>query len=373
MDAEELIESIVRTLMFISGILGNNWLVIASLPRKKSDIRTNEILFINLAVSNLITNYLVDIPDTLADFAGRWFLGATYCGIFRFSADLSETSSLFTTLFICAFWHQKLVGSLKRGGAPVQLDNLRLVRCLLAGSWTLSAVFSIPHFFFVSLEGTNGSNEDCIDVFPDAVSGHIFDIFFLTLANALPVAGIIVASVQIVVTLLKNQNRIQSHSSHPAKGKGKEDNSEKPVSCVSVQNPNKDLKESSSPTHSAKTENISSIPNGGLLDKNPQSCPSANKADCKPNISRSNQIPSKQSQNSQVRAAKSVVAVATVVIICWVTHLIVRISNNVHSSSLMMELASYIGASYTCIIPYIFLHGVKKLSCSCKRKYNMEG
>uniref|UniRef100_A0A3Q2QY12 Olfactory receptor class A related 5 n=1 Tax=Fundulus heteroclitus TaxID=8078 RepID=A0A3Q2QY12_FUNHE len=167
MDADELIESIIRALMFIAGILGNNWLAITSLPKRRSDIRTNEILLVNLAVSNLITNCLVDAPDTMADFAGRWFLGATFCGIFRFSADLSETSSLFTTLFICAFWHQKLVGSLKRGGAPVQLENLRLVGCLLAGSWILSTVFSIPHFFFVSLEGTNGSREDCIDVFPD--------------------------------------------------------------------------------------------------------------------------------------------------------------------------------------------------------------
>ncbi|KAM4719244.1 putative neuropeptide Y receptor type 6 [Anableps anableps] len=372
MDADELTESIIRTLMFISGILGNNWLAITSLPRKKSDIRTNEILFINLAVSNLITNYLVDIPDTVADFAGRWFLGVTFCGIFRFSADLSETSSLFTTLFICVFWHQKLVGSLKRGGAPVQMDNLRLLGCLLVGSWTLSAVFSTPHFFFVSLQETNESQEDCIDVFPNALSRQTYEVFFLTLANALPVAGIMVASIQIVVTLLQHHKRIQSHSSDPAKGTVKEGNSEVSVSSVSVQDTYKDPKESSSPTHSGTTKQVSSSPNGGLLGKTPQHSHLDNKTDCRaeaqPNLSRPSQIPSKQSNNSssQVRAAKSVVAVATVVLICWATHLLLRISNNIQTSSLMMELASYIGASYTCIIPYIFLHGVKKLSCSRK-------
>uniref|UniRef100_A0A3P9PFK1 Olfactory receptor class A related 5 n=2 Tax=Poecilia reticulata TaxID=8081 RepID=A0A3P9PFK1_POERE len=162
----KLIKSIVRILMFIAGILGNNWLAIASLLRKKSEIRTNEILLINLAVSNLITNYLVDIPVTVEDFAGQWFMGLTFCGIFRFSSDLSETSSLFTTLIICVFWHQKLVGSLKRGGAPVQLDNLRLLGCLLAGNWTLSVIFSMPRLFFVALEVTNESLEDCVDVFP---------------------------------------------------------------------------------------------------------------------------------------------------------------------------------------------------------------
>uniref|UniRef100_A0A3Q3ANK6 Rhodopsin-like n=2 Tax=Kryptolebias marmoratus TaxID=37003 RepID=A0A3Q3ANK6_KRYMA len=163
----ELIESVIRAFMFMAGILGNSWLALISLPKQKSDIRTNEVLFINLAASNLITNYLVDLPDTTADFAGRWFLGEAFCGIFHFCADLSETSSLFTTLFISAFWHQKLVGSLKRGGAPVQLDSLRLVGCLLAGSWVLATTFSIPNFFFASVERTNGSHVDCVQVFPD--------------------------------------------------------------------------------------------------------------------------------------------------------------------------------------------------------------
>ncbi|KAJ0057271.1 hypothetical protein NL108_002218, partial [Boleophthalmus pectinirostris] len=167
MEAEELVESLIRALMFIAGVLGNNWLAIRSLPKSLSALRTNEILFLNLAISNLITNYLVDLPDTMADFAGSWFLGETYCGVFRFCADLSETSSIFTTFFISIFWHQKLVGSLKRGGGPVHMDGLCLVACLLAGSWTVAVVFSMPHFFFVKVEGTNESEVDCIDYFPD--------------------------------------------------------------------------------------------------------------------------------------------------------------------------------------------------------------
>ncbi|XP_038137981.1 rhodopsin [Cyprinodon tularosa] len=328
MDAGDLIESI-RVIMFTAGILGNNWLAITSLPKKKSEIRTNEILLINLAVSNLITNYLVDAPDTIADFVGQWFMGITFCGIFRFCADLSETSSLFTTFFICAYWHQKLVGSLKRGNAPVQLDNLRLVGCLLAGSWTLSSVLSFPHFFFVSLEGTNESHEDCIDFFPDALSRQIYEICFLTLANVLPVAGIMVACVQIIATLLQSQKRIQSHSSNPAKMTVKE-------------NPERST---------------------------PYSSPLANKiAEVQPNLSRPSQVPSKRSPNSHshARAAMSVVAVATVVLICWATHLLLRITNYIQTSPLMVELASHIAASYTCIIPHIFLHGAKRHRCPCK-------
>ncbi|XP_057674318.1 rhodopsin [Corythoichthys intestinalis] len=331
MDAEELVESIIRALMFLAGIIGNNYLAIRSIPSRRSSISTNDVLFINLAVSNLITNYLVDLPDTIADFAGRWFLGEAYCGVFRFCADLSETSSIITTFFISAFWHQKLVGSLKRGGAPVKLDNMALVLTLLAGSWVTAFAFSTPHFFFVRVEGTNGSEDDCVDVFPDAFSRQMYDIFYLTLANAIPLTGMLIASAQIVVTLLKNHQRIRGQTEELSKDRALDGS----VGTVSEQNANastSDLQTGVAPAASSKPGQMRSG---------------------KPNSAR------------QVRAAKSVVAVASVFLVCWLTHLLLRITNNFHTSSLLVEVASYIAASYTCIIPYIFLHGVKKLSCSC--------
>ncbi|KAM9734647.1 rhodopsin [Menidia menidia] len=367
MDVEELIESIIRAIMFIAGIIGNNWLALVSLPRQKSGIRTNEILFINLAISNLITNYLVDLPDTMADFAGRWFLGETFCGIFRFCADLSETSSIFTTLFISAYWHQKLVGSLKRGGAPVRLDSLGLVGCLLAGSWTVAVVFSAPHFAFVSVVGKNESHEDCIDVFPNAVARQTYEIIYLTVANAFPVAGIVFASVQIVFTLLQNQKRIGSHCSDPSKAMVQKENDRDinsgSVCSVSRPGTSRDPKDSASSTpneapageghqaSSLKRENDSRVSARSNTPKPVQTAPKGGSG-----------------SGTQERAAKSVVAVATVVLVCWLTHLLLRITSNIQTSSIVVEVASYIAASYTCIIPYIFLHGVKKLSCSCKRQ-----
>ncbi|CAF99214.1 unnamed protein product [Tetraodon nigroviridis] len=358
MDTKELAESIIRGMMFLAGILGNNYLAARSFPTQRTSIRTNEVLFINLAVSNLITNYLVDLPDTMADFAGRWFLGETYCGIFRFCADLSETSSIFTTLFISVFWHQKLVGSLRRGGAPVQMDNLCLVACLLAGSWTVAAVFSVPHFFFVKVEATNESSEDCIDVFPNKLAKQTYEIIYLTLANIFPVAGIVFASMQIVVTLLQNQRRIQSHSSNPTQTTNRtEDRS----SCTSGKDSTL-----TSPVYTGvppvsadggALAQSSGEPQPGGTARSHQECPRPGQAPTKPTLA----------SGSQVRAAKSVVAVASVFLVCWLTHLLLRISNNVHTSSVVVEVASYIAASYTCIIPYIFLHGVKKLYCSCKR------
>nr|XP_057920099.1 cephalotocin receptor 2 [Doryrhamphus excisus] len=358
MDVEELIESIIRAFIFIAGVIGNNWLAVSSIPSKRSSLCTNELLFINLAVSNLITNYLVDLPDTIADFAGRWFLGEAYCAIFRFCADLSETSSIFTTFFISVFWRQKLVGSLKRGGAPVKLDNLCLVFCLLAGSWTTALVFSIPHFFFVNVEKTNETEEDCIDVFPDAFSRTTYDIFYLTLANALPLAGMLFASGQIVVTLLQNQQRIRSHPNSGLDNNNKVKDNAQESEVKTISGPSR-----GSPKHIYTGVPAStSCPQAGqasTLDSDPARAP--------PNQSKPSQARGKPNTNSQVRAAKSVVAVASVFLVCWLTHLLLRITNNFHTSSIVVEVASYIAASYTCIIPYIFLHGVKKLTCACKR------
>ncbi|XP_056445188.1 C-X-C chemokine receptor type 3 [Gadus chalcogrammus] len=315
MDVDDIIESAVRALMFLLGMLGNNWLAVRSIPPRLAALRTNELLFLNLAVSNLITNYLVDLPDTMADIAGGWFLGDGYCGVFRFCADLSKTSSIFSTLFISVYWYQKLVGSLKRGGGPVQLDSLRLVGGLLAGSWGMAVVFSIPHYFFVAVEGENGSSLECNDVFPSEDAKQTYEALYLTLANALPVAGIVYATARIVVTLMQSQKRIQGHGGNQA---GSEEG-----------------------------------PAGG----------EEGGGGGEVRVAKPAPKPSPGSSN-QVRAAKSVVAVASIFVVCWVTHLLLRISSNIQTSPIVVEVASYIAASYTCIIPYIFLYGVKKLSCS---------
>ncbi|XP_029025212.1 rhodopsin [Betta splendens] len=321
MDAVSMIESLIRACMCLAGIMGNNLLAIRSLPRLKAGIHTSEVLFINLAVSNLLTNLLVDLPDTIADFAQQWILGETYCGLFYFFADLSETSSIYTTFFISIYWHRKLVGSLRSGGAPVLLDSLRLVGWLLAGSWAVAGVFGIPHCFFVTVLVANGSYE-CVKLFPDALAMKTYEIFYLTLANVIPVAGIVVASSQIVVTLLRHQRRIRGHQCDPTKQK--------------------------------------KGPNRGQSGH----CPALNVAtDTEPKPGQTSAGPG---PGSQVRAAKSVVAVAGVFLVCWMTHLLLRISSNVHTSSTVVEVASYVAASYTSIIPYIFLHGVKKLSCPCR-------
>ncbi|XP_055063154.2 rhodopsin [Misgurnus anguillicaudatus] len=306
MEVQDWIESSIRAFFCFTGIIGNFWLGLRSLPKSTSQLRTSDILFINLAVSNLITNCLVDLPDTMAKFLHNWFMGKSYCGVIQFSSDLSETSSIFSTMFISLYWHQKLVGSLRRGGAPVQMDNLRLVAVLLSGSWSVALVFSTPHIFIAESDG-NQSLEVCEEHFPTPAEKQTFDALYLILANVVPIIGITYASLQIALTLLQSQKRINHHSSK---------------------------------------EN-SSAPNGGN------------------NTVQKTQVRSNPSSNNQVRAAKSVMAVAAIFLICWFTHLVLRIYSSFSPSILAVKLTNFIGTSYTCFVPYVYLHGVKKLNCSC--------
>ncbi|XP_041936922.1 C-C chemokine receptor type 7 [Alosa sapidissima] len=349
MDADAWVESFARAIMCLLGIVGNNWLMFRSLPGFKSQLKTNDVLLLNLAVSNLITNYMVDLPDTIADFARSWFLGLTYCRIFRFCADLSETSSIFSTLFISVFWNQKLVGSLKRGGAPIRLDNLRLVAALLGGSWTVAIVFSIPHLIFVSVDERD-EEIDCVDDFPSPMAHQVYEILYLSLANAIPIGGIVFASIQIVATLLQNQRRIKGTGAGGA---------------AVADKPQQGAPDSSGPGQAPEDSNAQPPPAPSTIYTGAHESP----VQQQPRVVVAPKAPAKggsSGSSGQVRAAKSVVAVASVFLVCWLTHLLLRITSNVKTSVVVVEVASYIAASYTSIIPYIFLYGVKKLTCTCR-------
>ncbi|XP_066567791.1 alpha-2B adrenergic receptor [Amia ocellicauda] len=428
MDDADVIQLIVRAVMCLLGIMGNHVLAFRSLPRTLSRLKTPEALFLNLAASNLITNYLVDLPETLADIAGDWFLGDTYCGISNFCSDLSETSSILATVFISIFWYQKLVGALKRGNAPVKLESLCLACVLVVASWCIAIVFSVPHLFYFAMgkENSNETGRDCKDRFPSSSSKLTYEVMYLTAANAVPIALMVFVNLQIVVTLLTQRNRIEeargsgrgvdrvgdaeaeavSHSSieHPTctstsyqinsshlnkAGCGESESFSSCLGRTEIKNqqesdsatPKQSLPENQAlgekAVHFQTITTQLDLPGASVRVTKPDNSHnplSPNSFDMdtplqKAAADRNPARPTKTSQNPgpQVRAAKSVVAVATVFLICWVTHLSMRIANFVNESPLNVKIISYVGASYTCVIPYIFLYGVKKLSCQCRK------
>ncbi|XP_051765999.1 alpha-1A adrenergic receptor [Ctenopharyngodon idella] len=330
MEAQDWIELSMRALFCLTGIIGNGLLGLRSLPKSRSQLRTGDILFVNLAVSNLITNCLVDLPETMAHFARTWLKSKEYCGVTQFSHEISETSSIFSTMFISMYWHQKLVGSIRRGGAPVQMDNLRLVAVLLAGSWTVATAFSLPHIFIAEHDG-NESLEVCEERFPSPAAKQTFDGMYLTLANVVPIVGITYATIQIVITLLRSQKRIKDRSG----------GTNPPPSSVDQR-----------PEGTAERSMESSSERSPISNKISTHQPAP-------------QVRSNPSSGNHVRAAKSVVAVATIFIFCWFTHLVLRIYSSFRNSILAVKLTNFIGASYVCFVPYVYLHGVKKLNCPC--------
>ncbi|XP_053332043.1 alpha-1B adrenergic receptor-like [Clarias gariepinus] len=327
MNANEWIMALVRACMCSFGVLGNTWLAFHFLPRSRSQLRTNNILFVNLAISNLITNYLVDLPETL-DAVIQWIAARKFCTVLNFCSDVSESSSIFSTMFITVYWHQKLVGSLKRGGGAVQMDNLCLVTALLTGSWTFATIFSIPHLFFISKDIFNQSDENCVEEFPSQEAKLGYEMSYLALANLAPIIGIVFASIQIAVTLVQNEKRIRNSTNLFTRG-GKVKTKKPPELTSRTKHPKAGNKVEEQVVEMSTDKSISSSGN-------------------------------------QIRAAKSVVTVAMVFLICWLTHLALSITIIFYKSIILSEMISFIGATYTCIIPYMYLHGLKKLNCSCK-------
>ncbi|KAA0704313.1 hypothetical protein E1301_Tti000045 [Triplophysa tibetana] len=342
MEVQDWIESSIRVFFCFTGIIGNFWLGLRSLPKSRSQVRTGDILFINLAVSNLITNCLVDLPEFMSHFVKSWITSTVYCGLIQFCHEISETSSIFTTMFISMYWHQKLVGSIKRGGAPVQMDSLRLVAMLLCGSWSVALLFSTPHIFIAEHDG-NQSFKVCEERFPTPAEKKTFDALYLTLANVVPIIGINYASIQIAITLLRSQKRINDQSKgnrsgtnvnvFPQRAEGTSQRSLKSSRDEGAWSSSKTVKTATN----LKTQPIQQT-----------------------------QVRSSPSSNNQMRAAKSVLAVATIFLFCWFTHLVLRIYSSFNLSSVLaVKLTNFIGASYLCFVPYVYLHGVKKLNCSC--------
>lgn len=335
MEVHDWIELSVRAFFCFTGIIGNFWLGLRSLPKSRSQVRTGDILFINLASSNLITNCLVDLPEFLSHFVRSWLTSSVYCGLTQFCHEISETSSIFTTMFISMYWHQKLVGSIRRGGGPVQMDNKRLVALLLGISWTVALIFSAPHIFIAEHE-SNESIEVCEERFPTPAEKKTFDALYLTMANVVPIIGITYASIQIAITLLRSHNRINAQS------KGNTSGTNPPPEGTSQRSPKSSRDEGA--CSSSKTVNAVTDP--------PQPVKT--------------QVRSNPSSNNQVRAAKSVLAVATIFLLCWFTHLVLRIYSSFNVRSILaVKLTNFIGASYLCFVPYVYLHGVRKLNCSC--------
>ncbi|TSM28187.1 Alpha-1A adrenergic receptor [Bagarius yarrelli] len=316
MDKQSLMKSGIRVVMCLAGIIGNNWLGISSLPKSMSQLRPSDVLFVNLAVSNLITNYLVDTLDIL--FTEKYIpVGNVFCSIRFFLPEFSETSSILTTMYITVYWHQKLVGSLKRGGAPVRMDNFHVITVMLTGSWTFALVLNIAHLFFVVKINENITLVECVEELPSPEAGQAYKIVYITLANVIPLIGILYASIQITRTLLQNEKRMKKM------GNG---------------------------------ENSSAEQNGDSTN----------------NVSAVTKSKSHAKTGSLVRAAKSVVAVAVLFLICWVIHLIVIVISSFSSSEVIEDIESFVGASYTCTIPYIYLYGVQRLSC-CRRTGRVMG
>ncbi|XP_069610830.1 uncharacterized protein [Ranitomeya imitator] len=473
MDGSKLTEICFRILLCIFGILGNSLLFFFAIPRVNRKMEPYKILLINLALSDLLTNCMVDIPGLLVEMYGTWFLGDLYCKIFWFTASLSITNSILTTLAMSIFWFQKLVGSRPINCPAVRSAELRLLRIFVFLSWVVSVTFSIPLLFFSSVFMMNTEDEErdqqksqlniwgCQNTFPSRSQKHIYEVLYLVLANALPILGILFINMRVIIFLIRNRKRVsalkcpktktamassvlsrEEHGMPKCQLPGGQVGNELVSSIshgleflsaqtiwTSMEGPLKDNiknidkeylikqvlqllekdtigdEEHKQPpasliynpcafTESTQTTDLCVThlvlaPETDIICRDGKSCTpgkdfSTNSIcsqdlcimgkseDKLPELLKSLDTNGRMAGKSptrhlvatkQVKAALSIMAVAGVFLIFWVTHLTLRITEEAKESEQVIDTASLIAASYTTIVPYIFIFGMKKCRC----------
>lgn len=469
----KLTEICFRILLCLFGILGNSSLLFFTIPTVNGRIEPYKILLINLALSDLLTNCMVDIPGILVEIYGTWFLGDSYCKIFWFTASLSITNSILTTLALSIFWFQKLVGNRPKKCDLLRSSERRLLSIFVCLSWLISVTFSMPLLFFSSANEMKNEGEEqeqeksterisgCHDDFPSRSQKYVYDVLYLVLVNALPVLGMFFINVRIIIFLIRNRKRVSALECPKAKtcvtslvpGCGEHGTTECQltggqvanglVSCISSipygfefvsvqtiwaisEDPLKDhiknvdkgnvinqvlsslerdsigdedhkhppasmiynpcnYKESAQITelydlkdthlvHVSETDIIcidgkTSNPGPATTDL---TCYQPNSKDKLPELLKSldnkGRLAVKTTKRylcakTQIRAAVSIMAVVGAFLIFWVIHLTLRIKEDSNSSQHVINTASLIAASYTTIIPYIFIFSMKKCPC----------
>ncbi|XP_056381513.1 D(2)-like dopamine receptor [Hyla sarda] len=460
----------VRILLCLFGILGNFLLFFFTIPKVNQRIEPYKILLLNLAISNLLTNCMVDIPGILVEIYGTWFLGDLYCKIFWFTASMLITNSILTTFSMSVFWFQKLVGNRPINSNVLRSVELRKLRIFVSLGWLISIAFSMPFLFFCSVNMMKNNEEKdqpklnqsifgCQDVFPSRSQKHVYEILYMVLANALPVLGMFFINVRIIIFLMRNRKQVSAlkclktkrtmTSSVPNCGKAKCRDSggqagSEFVSYISSVSSGLEFVSAQfilTTSEDPVKDNIKNVEKGDLIKQvltleggsigdeenkhlpasmiyNPcnskesaqttelcdlkatplvlvaetgitcidgktykpgdtystsytcyqDQCIEGNNKDKLPELLKSldskvRLLAKTPSATTQIRAAISIMAVVGVFFIFWVTYLILKIKRDTNRTQQMIDTASLMAASYTTVIPYIFIYSMKKCPC----------
>ena len=148
-----LVTSVVLGAIILATIVGNVF-VIAAIVLERNLRNVANYLIASLAVADLLVAALVMPLAAVNEVSSRWFLGREACDAFISFDVLCCTSSILHLVAI----------SLDRYWAVTQVDYIhnrsaRRILVMVAASWGISAVISIPPLFVSSNRGTDNSSD----------------------------------------------------------------------------------------------------------------------------------------------------------------------------------------------------------------------
>ena len=136
-DNAYMIKTILLSVLFLISFIGNTATLIQMyrVRKRRSTINT---LIVNLAIADLIVTFFAMAAEAIWATTVQWLAGNVVCKLVRFIQGFGFSLSTYVTVVISLDRCCVIMDPISRNKAPQR------VRVMVAVSWFLSALFSIP-------------------------------------------------------------------------------------------------------------------------------------------------------------------------------------------------------------------------------------
>ncbi|XP_033630595.1 galanin receptor type 1-like [Asterias rubens] len=204
----KVVTSVLFSLVFVLGVLGNTLVILAATGRIRGLHKTMSVLILNLSFADLL--YLVFCLPFHATLitVPSWMFGGFMCKMVQFLIYASMCASSFTLVAMSMDRYFAVVHPLKFFG----VRTLRNVICVISFIWALAIACAAPFLFvfetFDMLDANGDEVSYCVEVWPDdnprddiKLSRRYFYTFLFVISYMLPLLLMITSYLLILRAL----------------------------------------------------------------------------------------------------------------------------------------------------------------------------
>ena len=203
--------TIFYVLSIILCFIGNSYVILTILFKKKSSFSVINFFVLNLAIANLIFGFL-SIPSTYitAFFLQYWPFSNFLCVFFNYAQNVLVTLIVYTLIWITMDKYWAIV-------RPLKLRmTVKVCKYFMYFTWIFSLFISLPIGIFTELNhgGYNESNSSLVHDEPQCLENwpiylidlsHYYNFSLLFIQYLLPLIIILICYIKIGIVLMKTK------------------------------------------------------------------------------------------------------------------------------------------------------------------------